>query len=95
MRHSKKKKEGYAERMAILNRVLPGSDEISAAVLSRYLRKNVARDDIADALVAVATAMYPVNTLCTIPTTPESDSQELPMEMVYPGITEHHVSNNA
>ena len=43
------------------------------------------RDDIPDALSAAVTATVGVEGLVSIPETPEFDSQDLRMEMVYRG----------
>ena len=56
MLHRKKTRDGFAERMAILERMLPESARTAREALAKYLRRDVARDDIADALVALATA---------------------------------------
>lgn len=84
MQHAKKTKDGYAERMALMREVLPQvADQVAEEALKKYRRKDVARDDIADALAALATAVAPENTIHTVPAAPERDSQGLPMEMVY------------
>lgn len=83
MRNRKKVRAGHKDRLAVLCRVLPGADELYANALQRFLRKQVARDDILDALVAVATADYSVSPLQTLPERPEIDSRGLAMEMVY------------
>lgn len=83
MAHSKKTLAGYKERMAVLAEVLPGAEEMAAEALGRFRRKDVARDDIADALVLAATAATPLAGLRTVPAEPNCDSRGLPMEMVY------------
>lgn len=51
--------------------------------LSKYRRKDVARDDILDALVASITAKLSFQKgLKSIPEIPEKDSQGLPMQVV-------------
>ena len=50
--------------------------------LRQYARKDVAEDDILDALVAAVTASRKEEGLLTIPDNPEFDSEGLPMEMV-------------
>ena len=83
MRHSKKTEEGFTERMEVLKRVLPEAESITDQALSQYPRKAVARDDILDALIALATAVAPVGVQLTVPTSPERDAFGLPMQMVY------------
>ena len=95
MTHRKKTSEGFRERMELLKRVLPGSEPLVVAALSQCRRKDVARDDIADALILSATATAPEASLRTVPDTPELDSMGLPMEMVYsiamsPRVALHH-----
>lgn len=79
----KKTVAGFAERMAVLRETVPGADVLAQVALARYRRKDVARDDIADALVALATACAPAGALRTVPGSPERDRRGLPMEMVY------------
>ena len=83
MSHTKKSKEGFSERMALIKAYLPGATEMAEQVLCDYRRKDVAKDDIADALVALVTAMSPADELRTLPEKPELDSRNIPMEMVY------------
>src|SRR5262249_23282406 len=61
-------------------------------MLSAYHRKDVARDDILDALVALVTATLELRTL---PEVAEVDTEGLPMEIVYsPGETKALMSRN-
>lgn len=83
MAHPKKKTEGFTERMNLLDRIWPESKSVADKILDKYLRKHVARDDIADALVALVTALAPQMRLRTLPAEPEIDAEGLPMEMVY------------
>lgn len=83
MANTKKSEAGFSERMALIERHLAGAKKLAARVFKDYLRKEVARDDIADALVALITAMGPPGEIRTLPTEPELDSRGLPMEMVY------------
>lgn len=82
MAHGKKKKEGFNERIDVLKRHYKHTEAIIEDALSNYLRKELARDDIADALIGAVTAQYSTK-LTTLPEVPEIDSQGLPMEMVY------------
>jgi len=83
MRANKKKKEGFEERMAVLRRLLPMADDVVAHARTEYGRKEVAKDDVVDALAALVTARGRPEEIRTIPETPELDSRGLPMEMVY------------
>jgi predicted RNase H-like nuclease len=82
MEHNKKKAEGYEQRMILLERILPGVRKIADAALAQYPRKQLARDDILDAIVGAVTAALP-GTLHRIPLKPETDERVLPMEIVY------------
>lgn len=83
MKNSKKKREGFSERMRVLQSVYPHTNDIVNHALFTYKRKEVARDDILDALSAAVTAAMGIERLVSIPETPECDSKGLPMEMVY------------
>lgn len=89
MKHGKKTKggKGINERLAILREVLPRTDDIFSGVCRKYLRSDVARDDILDALAAALTAYrvlgQGLGQLKTAPETPPKDCKGLPMEMVY------------
>lgn len=83
MKHSKKTEEGFPERMRLLLSLYPQTNEVVRHVSSTYRRKEVARDDILDALSAAVTAAVGAQRLATIPEIPEVDSEGLPMEMVY------------
>ena len=83
MKHRKKTREGIDERMEVLTSVMPESQDVVTAALAQFKRKELARDDIVDALVALATARSRPGNLHTLPDSPELDSQGLPMEMVF------------
>jgi len=83
MRFSKKKKQGYLERLELLTKIFPPTESIVAAALKRYLRKEVAKDDILDSIATAVVARSQANSLVTIPDTPEKDAMGLPMEIVY------------
>lgn len=87
MEHSKKRREGLLERIQVLKSIYPHTDDIIKQALSKYRRREVARDDIIDALSAAVTAMVGVGAhkLVSIPEAPELDSRGLRMEIVcYP-----------
>ena len=83
MEFSKKKSQGKAERLRVLEGIEPRSQEIYQAACSRFLRKIVARDDILDALVAALIARERTDRLQTVPEHPPKDARGLPMEMVF------------
>ncbi|MDD3248316.1 MAG: DUF429 domain-containing protein [Methanosarcina sp.] len=84
MKHSKKEEEGLLERKNLLMEIYPPADRIVKHALSKYKRKDVAKDDILDALAAALTAkLGSEKRLIKIPENPEHDSKGLPMRMVY------------
>lgn len=84
MMHSKKKPKGRAERLAVLKNVEPQACEIYKQAKGRFRRKDVALDDIIDALAAAVTALCGHDQLQTVPTCPQEDTVlKRPMEMVY------------
>ena len=82
MQNSKKTSDGFSERLAILQAVYPPAGDVVKHAMAKYLRKEVARDDILDALAAAVTAAKSQD-LLSIPAIPEIDCHSLPMEMVY------------
>ena len=78
----KKKQEGREERLEILTRFLPSAADCYENALNAYKRKDVAADDILDAMVGAVTAMhYPE--IKTLPEKPITDEEGLVMEIVY------------
>jgi len=56
MKYSKKSHDGFLERKETLKNIYLFTDKIIEAALLEYRRKDVAKDDILDALVAAITA---------------------------------------
>lgn len=83
MTFSKKDERGIQERKEVLISVYPYCGDIFNYAEREYLRNEVARDDILDALVAAVTASKERQGLSTIPENPVFDSKGLPIEMVY------------
>ena len=85
---NKRTPEGTEERMEILRHLGPHNpaDEIYNFAEQNFLRRNVARDDIVDAMAAAFTAMLGPNGIATLPNMAERQVDEFgfPMEMVYP-----------
>ncbi len=79
MQYKKKIKEGYDERIQVLA-LYSQTNEIISYAEKNYLRKDVKKDDILDALVAAITALGPLKSL---PDSPERDDRGLPMQMLY------------
>ncbi len=85
MQSKKKGKEGEEERLSVLRKILSpvGLDDVYSDACSKFSGKNVAKDDILDALAAAVTAWKGYGHLQTVPDDPPQDSKGLPMEMVY------------
>ncbi len=83
MKYSKKDERGIKERKRVLFSVYPPGESIFNYAAQRYLRKEVTKDDILDAMAAAVTASRQSKGLLSIPESPEVDSRGLPMEMVY------------
>ncbi len=83
MAYSKKKSEGWAERLGVLERYYPRSREVFNDALGRFPRRTVARDDILDALVNAVAAVRLKTAGATLPQEPPSDRCGLSMEMVF------------
>ena len=80
---SKKDRQGIRERKEVLFPRYPHCELIFKYAKHTYSRKDVAIDDILDAIVAAVTASKGEQALVTIPANPEIDSKGQPMEMVY------------
>lgn len=85
MDFSKKKAAGFSERMELLTRHYEKAPEVYENARKNWFKKQLADDDILDALVGSVTALKDsmTNDLLTLPTVPELDDFQLPMEMVY------------
>ena len=85
MSSRKKRPEGIEERLRILEKVKLNAKKICDEAESNFLRKDVARDDILDALAAAVTALRGTvgDALQTLPETPPRDPKCIPMEMVF------------
>lgn len=89
MRFNKKKSGGYQERMEVLTSWLPESKEIAEQAQTKYLRKEVAKDDIIDALVLFLSARLIQSEnfeIQKIPDEVKKDPRDLRMEIVFPQI---------
>lgn len=83
MSHNKGRPAGFGERLQVLRRCFPRTDNLVQEALSAFPRNMVARDDILDAMAAAVTALLGNGNFATIPEQPERDAFGLPMEMVY------------
>lgn len=81
---NKKTPEGLARRMAVLARYVEGAEDLLADVLRASSRRDVAADDVVDAMVCAVTAAGVWDgSLRTLPEEPARDGRGLAMEMVY------------
>ena len=83
MRHNKKTRRGFDERVAVLERFHPSAVGCFDEIRTRYRRSDLADDDILDAMALAITASANRAALRTLPKHPVEDSCGLPMEMVY------------
>ena len=86
MRSGKKKPGGIEERLCVLEQVDPRARKIFDEGCTSFRRKDVAKDDILDALAAAVTAYRGwTDQLRALPenNTPQKDGKGLPMEMVF------------
>lgn len=82
MSHAKKTPEGAAQRLALLQQRLPQAGALYDAWRSRYPRRQVAPDDLLDALALAITAAYG-QPLRSLPPQPQYDAAGLRMEITY------------
>jgi predicted RNase H-like nuclease len=83
MEFRKKTADGLKERKALLIKFYHDAENLINVGLQKFKRKDVARDDIVDALAAAVTALLGQGGYNTIPKQHETDAYGLPMEMVY------------
>ena len=96
MQYNKKKIEGKQERLAVLEKFFGQCHELLEQASSQYLRRQLAYDDIIDAMVCAITAKHGYNNYTTVPAVPDLDVQGLAMEMVYwlPRCTDNGADSN-
>jgi predicted RNase H-like nuclease len=83
MQYNKKVKAGKQERLAILQQYFKPCQQLFEQASAEFLRRQVAHDDIIDAMVCAVTAKLGYNDYRTIPPLPVKDTHGLPMEMVF------------
>jgi predicted RNase H-like nuclease len=79
----KKTEQGFTERLRLLKKSFPPTQKIVGAAMQKFLRKDLARDDILDALALAVTAVSGRKLIVTIPEHPPRDAMGLPMEVVF------------
>ena len=83
MVYRKKDRKGRDERRAALERLRPSAGREFEQILNDFLRRDLAPDDILDAMAAAITASADSAAVRTLPERPARDCCGLPMEMVY------------
>lgn len=83
MRHRKSSREGRAERVSLLRSFEPRAYELLEKVLAETRRKDVAADDVLDALVAMLTGSLQRGALQALHGSPDRDERGLPMQMLF------------
>ena len=83
MQYNKKTKEGKQERLIVLEKYFRQCYELFEQASSELLRRQVAYDDIIDAMVCAVTAKYGYNNYTIVPAVPAKDTNDLSMEMVF------------
>ncbi len=87
MEFNKKTEEGFQERLELLESYLPDIQGLVDSILNDYYRKDLARDDILDALgLYLSAKQIAIDNweLVSIPAEPEFDPEGIRMEIVYP-----------
>jgi len=82
MAYNKKKPEGIRERTLLLKQFYNNTERLIDEAKAKFLRKDLAVDDVVDAIVGAVTAKNK-NNLMTLPVNPEIDNRGYRMEMVY------------
>jgi predicted RNase H-like nuclease len=83
MQFNKKQRQGQQRRFEVLEQYMPQCHAIFDQASGEFLRRQVARDDIIDAMVCAVTAKVGYGRYRTLPARPPRDGQGLPMEIVY------------
>jgi predicted RNase H-like nuclease len=83
MTYNKKCVEGREERLQLLTHFLPQPRQILDYAMHRYRRREVASDDIIDAMVIAVTARLGHDRLTILPSEARHDAVGLAMEIVY------------
>ena len=83
MEYSKKSAQGFSERYSMLKQIYPQTRAILHRSMDQFLRKELARDDILDAIALAITARLALKAMKSVPSTPPKDKAGLPMEIVY------------
>ena len=83
MSHPKKTVPGFKERYGKLENNCPQTGAIVRQSLAQFMRKDLAKDDILDAIALAVSARLSLRSIRTLPSNPSRDQQGLAMEIVY------------
>jgi len=83
MVYPKKSLEGFEERFRLLGNNYRYAGAMVRQALDQYRRRDLARDDILDALVLAISARFSSGMPQTVPLNPPLDREGFPMEIVY------------
>lgn len=84
MQYSKKCRNGVNERITVLRRIYQNTDEVINFALNNYRRKELALDDILDALCLAVSGLQGLKKgFSVIPQKPEKDLKGLDMKIVF------------
>jgi predicted RNase H-like nuclease len=83
MQYNKKTREGQQQRLQVLQQYLPDCHVLFERACHEFLRREVARDDIIDAMVCALTARLGDGACQTLPVDPPTDALGLPMRIAY------------
>jgi predicted RNase H-like nuclease len=79
----KKNQEGLDERLKLLSLQMPFAHDLFTMAISKYPRKQVAKDDIVDALMCLAISIAPAGDRKILPETRKVDDLGMEMAMHY------------
>ena len=83
MAHPKKAPLGFLERLRLIQRYDANAETWLKEMGDTYSQKDVATDDVVDAMILAIAASGGARKLRTLPESPALDSHGLPMEIVY------------
>lgn len=83
MVYPKNSSQGFEERYRVLEKNCRHTAAIVQQALDQYQRRDLARDDILDALVLAVSARFSSGRPQTVPLNPAVDKEGLPMQIVY------------
>lgn len=83
VQYCKKTRNGIDERLRILSKFELLMDDNYALTLKRYLRREVVRDDVLDAMILAVTTRESHGWLRSMPPVLERDEESLPMAIWY------------